>query len=502
MKMFREKKGLEHSKKVFSGIVILAATFVISSLGVQMYANAATGDAEDGDQDYEMYLKYDKYKKYTKRKQYRKYKKAKKKYGFDSSSDKFKAKACYRKIKDLRKTGVAKAQTKDNVCYKGYSKYKKYKKYYSPYKKYRKYRKYYKDEYNHSSWATYGTSANKAAYERYEKKKNSEANLGGESLGPEIRIGLYEFTEDALKDDSFRIRAYKASTGNAIPYTIKDKNGDVVVDVAAALDSDDVTKVKYDGSENLRVYDYDESVVGEEKIVNEKVRFVAKNLADEDDIYFEYSHDDISSSYVRYRDGIELNHYNKSGSSSNDRIWVINFLPLEHYVWGMGEITGTGDMDYNRVMTISYRTYGYWKIKYSTKFAKYGFKVNATPGNQLYYGYRYEVDHDRIKSSAEDTRGKIVMYDNRIAITPYSSWTDGRTRSWEERWGSTNYPWCKSVEDSYGEHPSMSTAELVAAGNHMVGLSAHGALDRADAGWDYERILKYYYDGIYLHEAY
>ena len=483
-------------------VLVFSVGFFLSSVIAPAFSHAATGDAEIADQDYEKYLKYDKYKKYTKRKKYRKYNKARKKYGFDSSSDKFAAKTCYRKIKDLRKKGVSKAQTKSDSCYKKYSKYKKYKKYYSPYKKYRKYKKYDKDEYDHSSWGNYGTSENKSAYDRYERRANSQANLGGGALGPEIRVGLHEFTEDSLEDHSFRIRAYKASTGVAVPYSIKDENGDLVVDVAAAEDDNDVTKVKYDGSENLRVYDYDEAVSDEEKIVNEKVRFVAKNQADENDIYFEYSHDDISSSYVKYRDGIELNHYNESGSSTNDRIWVINFLPLEHYVWGMSEITGTGDHDYNRVMTISYRTYGYWQIKYSTKFAKYDFKVNATPGNQLYSGYRYEVEHDDIRTAAEETRAKIVMYDHRIAITPYSSYTDGRTRSFEERWGSTNYPWCQSVSDPYGEHPSMTTAELVAAGNHMVGLSAHGALDRAAAGWDYERILKYYYDGIDLDTAY
>lgn len=470
---------------------------------------AATGDGEIADDDYAKYLKYDKYLKYTKRKKYRKYKKAKKKYGFDSSAKKFKAKACYREIKDLRKRGRSKKSLKSHSCYKGYKKYKKYKKYYSPTRKYKKYKKYNLDKYDHPGWKRYKTSANKTAYYRWKKTHRREADLGGGTYGPNISVGLHAMTEDQLEDDSFRIRAYEASSGDAIPYKIQDKNGNAIVNVAAG----ERTKVKYSGNRTYRIYDYDDSISGEEKTASQKINFVAKNSADVNDIYFLVEHDSFSSSYDKYRDKIQLTHYDPSGGR-NDRIWIVNILPLEHYVWGMGEITGTGHMEYNRVMTTSYRTYGYWKIKYSTRYAPQGFKVNATPGNQIYRGFVWEETYPRIKVAAtgsgdghdegtgKSTRGKIVMYGHRVAITPYSSWTDGRTRSFEDRWGSENYPWCRSVKDPYGKHPSMSTSALVAAGNHMVGLSAHGALDRADAGWSYSRILNYYYEDIDIYQAY
>ncbi|HDZ11096.1 MAG TPA: hypothetical protein ENH53_02705 [Bacteroidetes bacterium] len=87
---------------------------------------------------------------------------------------------------------------------------------------------------------------------------------------------------------------------------------------------------------------------------------------------------------------------------------------------------------------------------------------------------------------------------------PYSSWTDGRTRSFKERWGSTNYPWCQSVPDPYGDYngkywdkPYMSTRKLVNAGNHMVGMSAHGALTLAhDKDWGWKKILNYYINNV------
>jgi len=49
----------------------------------------------------------------------------------------------------------------------------------------------------------------------------------------------------------------------------------------------------------------------------------------------------------------------------------------------------------------------------------------------------------------------------------------------------------------------MTTAQLEAAGNHMVGLIAHGSLHLADEhDWSYNKILKYYYTGISLNPNY
>jgi hypothetical protein len=92
---------------------------------------------------------------------------------------------------------------------------------------------------------------------------------------------------------------------------------------------------------------------------------------------------------------------------------------------------------------------------------------------------------------------------NEVTLTPYSSWTDGRTRSFQERWGSKNYPWCQSVSDPYGKHPTKDTETLEKEGNHMVGLSAHGSLELAtnhNKSWEW--ILNYYFHNINLRKAY
>lgn len=313
-------------------------------------------------------------------------------------------------------------------------------------------------------------------------------------LGPEITVGLWSFSTSDLESEAFRIDANKN-------YIIKNDDGTKI----GTIDKDETTKVKYDGDGKLRVY---ETI--SDTLSDEIVYFEAAD-GNNSDMIFDVHLPDYS--YDQYRGKIRLDYSKYTDPNTGDevkKIWVVNALPLEHYVWGDGELAGTGDADHNRVMVTSFRTYGYWWIEYATKWARAGFKVNATPGNQIYRGYDYEKTHTNVKQAAEDTRGKIVTYDGETAITPYSSWTDGETRSFEERWGSDDYPWCDSVDDPYGDYNGdywdnsyKSTATLESEGNHMVGLSAHGSVTLAnDKGWSWTRILSYYFDDIEIKSAY
>jgi len=464
------------------GSLGLAMIFVFGYFINIVSAVDSVGDnAEEG--DVVLYEKYEKFRKWEKYNKYKKYKKYKKKYGFKFASQRHRYRQAYKNYKKYKKQ-------KSKYWYyaklkKKYKRYKKYRKYVRPYRKYKKYKKYNKKKYSNGKYKNYGTSEYKEGWLRYKNRKHkTQADLGGGNLGPNITVGLFRFSKDDLKGSAFRVKANK-------DYLIKDIAGKELGRVPASME----TRVKYVKGGQLLINGSVSNV-----IVDREVRFVAVDPNEKEQIFEVVSPGIIcySDNCNTYRGQLKLRY-----SPESKKIWLINSLPLEQYVWGMGEITGTGDDGYNDVMTTAYRTYGYWKIKYSTKYASEGFKVNATPGNQLYFGYKWENGHKSIKEAAHKTRGKIVMYEDRIAIVPYSSWTDGRTRSWQERWGSDNYPWCQSVKDDYGKHPSKKTKQLEAEGNHMVGLSAHGALRLADKKkWNYEKILKYYLKGITLRDVY
>ncbi|MFA5994403.1 MAG: hypothetical protein WC823_05590 [Parcubacteria group bacterium] len=298
-------------------------------------------------------------------------------------------------------------------------------------------------------------------------------------LGPEIAVGLWKYTKSDIQATPFKIQANKN-------YNIRNKSGGVIAQVAGGT----VTRVTYDTNGNLKI-----SGSIADTLSNTEVSFDATDGNNADIIFDVYR---PSSSYDQYRGKIKVRYTDSSN------IWVINTLPLEHYVWGMGETTGTGPAEHTKVMTTIFRTYGQWYIDYATKYAVYGFKIRSDSGSQIYNGYDWETKYPNIRTNAGKTRGVVARSGSETALTPYSSWSDGRTRSFEERWGSKDYPWCKSVADPYGKNSSQTTAQLEAAGNHMVGLIANGSLKLAssDYNWDYQRIMKYYFSGISLEPNY
>lgn len=374
------------------------------------------------------------------------------------------------------------------------------------------------------------------------------------NLGPEISVGLWNTSKNSLKETPFKIKANK-------DYNIKDKDGNILATVAGAtatrVATHTVTTITYQNDDNdkksssssskkkkkkkkkstkkkatkkksskkkstkkkkkksgwlqemfvptayadqkqiitnteyLKIY----NSVPEKLLTLQELYFDAKD-GNNTDMIFDVSRP--GSDYDQYRGKMKIKY------TDNDNIWMINILPMEQYVWGMGETTGTGPKEHTKLMTAIFRTYGYWYAEYATKYILYGFRIRSDSGSQIYRGYDWETKYANIKPAAEETKGTIAMYKKEIALTPYSSWTDGKTRSFEERWGSKDYPWCQSVKDPYGKHPTSNTEALVAAGNHMVGLSANGSLKLAgsDYKWDYKKILKYYYTGIDLTSKY
>ncbi|MFH0930044.1 MAG: SpoIID/LytB domain-containing protein [Candidatus Moraniibacteriota bacterium] len=299
------------------------------------------------------------------------------------------------------------------------------------------------------------------------------------SLGPEISVGLWY---NSKSSDIFKIDANKA-------YNIKDKNGNVIAQVAG----DSTTRVKYDDDGKLKVYS---SIA--ETLVDDNVTFDAAD-GDNSSIIFDVHRDVNYDGYDHFRSKIEVNYYHgndiyNGNSSSTTQIWIINKLPLEQYVWGMGETTGTGDPDHIRVMATIFRTYGDWYIENATKYKPMGFKIRSDSGSQIYVGSDRESTYPKVRGAAEATRGRIIKYKGEVALTPYCSYTNGKTRK------MNGYPYLKSAKDhKKGTIKSLKPGDN---GNHMWGLSAHGALGYAEDGKSWTWILKHYYSKVKISSEY
>jgi hypothetical protein len=181
-------------------------------------------------------------------------------------------------------------------------------------------------------------------------------------------------------------------------------------------------------------------------------------------------------------------------SKDGKQVWVINELPVEWYLKGIAETSNSSPAQFQRTLLVAARTYAMYHISRGTKHANENFLVDATL-DQLYRGYNIELRAPTISAAVDATRGQIVTYNSALAITPYFSRSDGRTRSWGEVWaGGSQYPWLVSVPVPQDQGRALW--------GHGVGMSATGALDMANEGKTYDYILKYFYTGIELRRAY
>lgn len=358
--------------------------------------------------------------------------------------------------------------------------------------------------------------------------------------GPDISVGLWYYSKNDIMNDPFQISANKT-------YNVKDVNGNVL----AQIDGGTKTYVSYNDNQNQLTV-----TVGSlsKTLAGSTVTFDSTdgdNYGDTSGIIFDthrsnyvpcdYKCDNYKGNIDKYRGKISVHYYrgpdiyNGASPSSTDYVtqfWIDNTLPLEEYTWGSAEVYGTGPLNHTEVMETMYRTYGLWYINNSTKYSgvynntSYGFKIRSDSGSQNYGGYNWESDsRSNAKNAAQQTRGDFVAYNGDVAITPYSSWSDGNTRT------MSGYPWCQGKSDPYGKHPVLNYKQLYygccpasdssciaqypsrqtdcakgyeyyGGGNHMFGLIANGSLNMAKNGSDWQNILNFYYSNINIQTLY
>jgi len=201
-----------------------------------------------------------------------------------------------------------------------------------------------------------------------------------------------------------------------------------------------------------------------------------------------------STNYNRFLGVIEARYSNTSNA-----LWAINELALEDYLKGIGEASNNNPSEYLKTMAVAERSYAYWHIQRGGKHQGEPFHLkNSRRGNgndQVYCGYGFQVLAPNVTAAVNATRGQVVSgHGYNVCITPYSHGAKGSTRP-----GSAiglDYPWLQSEADPYGD-PNAGLNNP--SGNHLVGLSASGALgyvnnERKSYPW----ILNHYYRGTGL----
>ncbi|PJE75955.1 hypothetical protein COV04_02270 [Candidatus Uhrbacteria bacterium CG10_big_fil_rev_8_21_14_0_10_48_11] len=181
-----------------------------------------------------------------------------------------------------------------------------------------------------------------------------------------------------------------------------------------------------------------------------------------------------------YRGAIEIR-----WSEADQKVWIINELPMEDYLRGLAESSNAAEPEYQKALITAARSYALYHHDASTKHLARHFDVVATVSDQYYRGYESEKRLPAVSTAVDATRGQVVTYNGSVVVTPYSASTDGTTRSWEDVWGGTPKPWLvrKPVPEDVGRQRF----------GHGVGMSQLAANDMAKKGKNYLDILTFFY---------
>lgn len=310
---------------------------------------------------------------------------------------------------------------------------------------------------------------------------------------PIVRVGVYAPVRPVVVTANGAFEARNASTGEVI----------------ASLAADEQTTTTYDSTKALYTVALPKGPV----TVSAPVRFVPLAV---DTIMEIKSYNNKRNTTIdgvativndnKFRGIIEVNY-----ATATSKLWVINELPIEQYLKGLGETGSKSPVEFAKALITAARTYAMFHTFYQAKHRAENYYVNSST-DQIYRGYNYEIQTPNITQAVTETRGMTITHPSMVdeknkigaIVAAYSSCTDGRTRSYEERWGGPpdQYPYLLSVPDPIGicTNPTWLAG---GGGNHMVGMSAVGALNTiVQQGLQYDAVLKYYYTGVSVVKAY
>lgn len=285
---------------------------------------------------------------------------------------------------------------------------------------------------------------------------------------PNVKVGLYKATDEVKFKSDF---AYEVFVNNQLQ---------------GVLYSEELATMRYAGgnyyfnSPNLNF------------IATEKIRLIPYDLSN----YFTLTN---YSRLASWKGNKNFNVYRGimefAYSPRTDVAWVINELPMDLYIAGIGETSNGAAMEYIKAILVAARSYAYFHLYNGTPAEQRTFDLYATTVDQLYLGYNSEVLMPRVVQAARATYGEMVTYESKVVGTPYFGNSDGKTRTWKEVWGGTDKPWLIPVVCIYDQGKKLF--------GHGVGMSAWDASQRADKdGWTYEQLLRYYYTGVQIEKVY
>lgn len=149
-----------------------------------------------------------------------------------------------------------------------------------------------------------------------------------------------------------------------------------------------------------------------------------------------------------YRGGIQFL------AKSNGTMAVINFIRLEHYVYGIlnSELGYTNPKEALKAQAVVARSYAEQNLG---KHSSDGFDLCTSTHCQVYKGYSGEYDATNI--ATDETEGEFLLYDGEPVSAFYYKNSGGYTQNSEDVW-SGKLPYLRAVKDEYSPSYPWSTS--------------------------------------------
>ena len=94
-------------------------------------------------------------------------------------------------------------------------------------------------------------------------------------------------------------------------------------------------------------------------------------------------------------------------SPKSKKVWMVNELPLDDYLAGLGEALETDNPEYQKAFSVASRSYALFHLM---RGGKYGsdeiFHLNNTSSDQVYKGYSWEKYAPKLAGASRTTAGR------------------------------------------------------------------------------------------------
>ena len=267
-------------------------------------------------------------------------------------------------------------------------------------------------------------------------------------------------------------------------------------------------KLSYPDEKNIVLATAD-GKIGKIILDNKKIPMQVSQKIEVGKKYYTGSEMKFSHTIVRIDSWDRLPDWDKSGKyndnlfrdtirvlNKDDKLVVINDLPIEWYLKWLGEVSNGDLPEKIKVITIAARSYArYYMESKNRKFSTNLYDGSDNPDEfQKYLGYGYERRSPNVTKLVDATRSQVITYSGTLIKPWYHSSSDGKTRSALEYCknnGAENcidVPYLQSVSDPGSLWNTRS--------GHGVGISWIGSTYWAKQGWNYKKIIQYYLNGV------